>query len=278
MADRCDQRIDRAGSLADKVCLVTGGGSGIGRVTAQAMVRAGAAGVVVTDIDEHGGRETVDALVADGFPATFLRADVTADADARRAVAVAVDTYGRLDCAFNNAGIEGANARTHEYDELAWRRVLDVDLTGVFLGMRHQIAQMLAQGGGGAIVNAASLLGTMGYANLGGYVAAKHGVVGLTRTAALEYAADAIRVNCVCPGFVETPMVMDRGEFRASQPEVHARLVQQTPARRLGRPEEIADAVVWLSSGASSFITGHDLAIDGGTMSGLVGVYGIPLS
>jgi NAD(P)-dependent dehydrogenase (short-subunit alcohol dehydrogenase family) len=118
----------------------------------------------------------------------------------------------------------------------------------------------------------------MGYANLGGYVAAKHGVVGLTRTAALEYAADGIRVNCVCPGWIETPMVMDRGHFRASKPEVHERLIRQTPSRRLGTPEEVAAAVLWLSSDASSFVTGHALAIDGGTMSGLEGVYGTPLA
>lgn len=267
-----------SGSLAGRVCLVTGAASGIGLATARAMAEAGACGIVISDIDETGGRAACDCLEAEGATATFVCADVATDSGAEATVAAVVGSYGRLDCAFNNAGIEGATARVHEYDENSWRRVIDVDLTGVFLGMRHQIAQMLDQGTGGAIVNASSVLGTMGYANLSGYVAAKHGVVGLTRAAALEYAHSDIRVNCVCPGFTETPMVMERGEFRASKPEVYQRLVAQAPAGRLGRPSEIADAVIWLSSESSSYVTGHALAVDGGMMGGLEGVYGTPLT
>jgi NAD(P)-dependent dehydrogenase (short-subunit alcohol dehydrogenase family) len=255
-----------AGILEGKVALITGAASGIGRATALLFADEGAK-LVLADIDQAGGHETVQLAAARGGEAFFIPCDVSDCAQVEALVEGCVERLGTLDCAFNNAGIGGESARLADYDEKAWNRVLDVNLTGVFLCMKSELRQMVAQGGG-AIVNAASLVGVMGYPNLGAYNAAKHGVVGLTRTAALEYAGSGIRVNAVCPGWIETPMVMDSGPQPASIPVVYDALAGLMPLGRLGKPEEVAAAVAWLCSDAASFVTGHPLLVDGGALAG----------
>jgi NAD(P)-dependent dehydrogenase (short-subunit alcohol dehydrogenase family) len=254
---------DGLGGLAGKVALVTGAGSGIGRATSLRMARAGAR-IVVSDIDEDGGREMVDAVEQVGAEAIFVRADTASPADVRALIHTTVETYGRLDCAVNNAGVSGLppDGRTyapHEIPEEIWTRVIGINLTGVFLCLQQEIAQMLAQGGG-AIVNLASIYGLVG-ARGAPYVASKHGVVGLTRSFALAYAKQGIRVNAVCPGHTETPMVASVFEAR---PEEEATLRGAYPMGRLGVPSEIAEAIAWLCSDAASFVTGIALPVDGG--------------
>ena len=248
--------------LEGKVALITGAASGIGRATALVFADEGAM-VVVADVDEPGGNETVRLVRSRGGEADFVGCDVTDSAQVAEAVGACAERFGRLDCAFNNAGVGGESARLAEYDEEDWNRVLAVNLTGVFLCMKSELRQMVAQGGG-AIVNAASVVGVMGYPNLGAYNAAKHGVVGLTRTAALEYAAHGIRVNAVCPGWIETPMVMERGPQPASIPSVYDALAGLMPLGRLGKPEEVARVVHFLAADASSYITGQIWGVNGG--------------
>ena len=252
--------------LEGKVALVTGAGSGIGRATAIVFADEGAK-LVLADVNERGGEETVRLVRERGGEAVHINCDVTDPAQVEALVAGAVERFGRLDCAFNNAGIGGESARLADYDEQAWHRVIAVNLTGVFLCMKGELRQMVAQRRG-AIVNAASLVGVIGYPNLTAYNAAKHGVVGLTRTAALEYATSGIRVNAVCPGWIETPMVMDEGPAPASIPEVYEALAGIVPMRRLGKPAEVAQAVAWLCSDVASFVTGHPLLVDGGVAAG----------
>lgn len=246
--------------FAGKVALVTGSGSGIGRDCALGFAREGAR-VVVGDVSAEGGEETVRLIGEAGGEARFIRCDVSTSAEVEALIDGAVEAYGRLDCAVNNAGIEGTQAAVADYPEDVWNRVININLNGVWLCMKHEIPRMLAQGGG-AIVNMASILGLVGFANASAYVAAKHGVVGLTKTAAIEYAARGIRVNAVCPGFIETPMI-ERG-LSAAPPEVLRMIARLHPVGRLGRPEEIAAMVLWLCSDAASFVNGAALNVDGG--------------
>ena len=246
----------------DRVALVTGGGSGIGRASALLFARRGAK-VVIADVDESGGGETVGLIERAGGEAIYVRTDVSSASDVENMVGQTVRHFGRVDFGFNNAADVQAHldaiGPTHEYPEDNWDRVIAVNLKGVWLSMKYEIRQML-EGGGGAIVNTASALGLVGVENLSGYVASKHGVVGLTRTAALEYARRGIRVNAVCPGYVHTPMI----QSRLDDPESQARLMAKEPIGRVGRPEEIAEAVIWLCSESASFVTGHAMAVDGG--------------
>jgi len=249
------------GQLDGKVALVTGGSSGIGRATALAFAREGAK-LIIADRHADGGHQTVHMITEQGGEATFVQVDVSRAAEVAAMISTAVETYGRLDCAHNNAGI-GSRPRAplHECSEETWDRVLGVNLKGVWLCMKYEILQMLKQGGG-TIVNTASIMGLVGsWSGTVAYNASKHGVVGLTKTAALEYARQNIRVNCVCPGYIHTPLIEDA---LTSNPELEAQIIARHPVGRMGRPEEIAAAVVWLCSDAASFVTGHTMTIDGG--------------
>ncbi|HXG21692.1 MAG TPA: SDR family oxidoreductase [Methylomirabilota bacterium] len=246
------------GLVAGKVALITGAGSGIGRASALAFAREGAK-VVVADVIVEGGEETVRLIQQAGGEAVFMRADVSQAVEVEALVKKAVATYGRLDCAHNNAGIEGPGATTVEYAEAMWDRVIAVNLKGVWLCMKYEITEMLKHGGG-AIVNTASTAGLVGYPRGSAYVASKHGVVGLTKTAVLEYAKSGVRVNAVCPGAIDTPMM---GRITDHRPQRAARMAAAEPVGRMGQPGEIAEAVVWLCSDAASFVTGHAMAVDG---------------
>ena len=247
--------------LEGKAALVTGGGSGLGRASAIALARAGAT-VTVADVDEQGGKETA-ALVSEeaGGDADFVRADVTQTDEVEAMVDKAVARWGHLDCALNNAGTTGVSAPTADYTLDDWNRAIALNLTGVFLCLKYELPAMLERGG--AIVNMASGAGLVGFPGLPAYVASKHGVVGLTRAAALEYASQGVRVNAICPGSTRTPMLEG---FMGGDEQVERMMTRAVPLGRLGRPEEIAEAVVWLCSDAASFVVGHSLAVDGGSV------------
>ncbi len=248
--------------LKNKVALVTGGSSGIGRATALACAREGAK-VAVADIVVAGGEETAQLVKDAGGEAIFIKADMTKAADLEAMVNTIVETYGRLDCAHNNAGIEGALGKTANYEEAEWDKVIAIDLTGVWLCMKYEIPAML-KNGAGAIVNTASAAGLIGVPNMPAYAASKHGVVGLTKTAALEYAKAGIRVNCVCPGIIQTPMV---SRLTGERPGMFEKIATAEPIGRVGQPEEIAESVVWLCSDLASFVTGHAMSVDGGIIA-----------
>ena len=248
-------------ALEGKAALVTGGGSGLGRASAIALGRAGAT-VTVADVDEQGGKETVTLVLEEaGGDADFVRADVTQADEVEAMVDKTVARWGRLDCALNNAGTTGVSAPTADHTLEDWNRAIALNLTGVFLCLKYEIPAMLEHGG--AIVNMASGAGLVGFAGLPAYVASKHGVVGLTRAAALEYASQGLRVNAICPGSTRTPMLEG---FMGGDEQVERMMTRAVPLGRLGRPEEIADAVVWLCSDAASFVVGHALAVDGGSV------------
>jgi len=250
-------------SLEGKVALVTGAGSGIGRASALALAEAGAK-VLVTDVKEDGGAETVAMIEQNGGEAAFLRVDVTQEADVEAMVRAAVDRWGRLDCAHNNAGIAERRVTMGEMTEEVWDRTIDINLKGVWLCMKHELHQMAQQDGGGVIVNTSSVVGLVGVRFQPAYVASKHGVVGLTKAAALEYARDNIRVNAVCPG----PILTGALEWYMNEyPDVGQKLKDDNPSWRVGLPEEVARTVVWLCSDKSSYVTGHSLAVDGGVVA-----------
>ena len=252
-----------SGLVQSKVALVTGGGSGIGRATALKLAQEGAS-VMVADYVPEGGERTVKMIREAGGRATFAPTDVSVAKQVEAMLAKTLETYGRLDCAFNNAGIEGTFVHgTVECSEENFDRTIAINLKGVWLCMKYEISQMLKQGGG-SIVNTASVAGLVGGPVAPAYHASKHGVVGLTRTAALEYAAKNIRVNCVCPGVIRTPMVervIDKGDIREQI------WIDAEPIGRMGKPEEIAEGVVWLLSDAASFVTGYPMVIDGGMIA-----------
>jgi NAD(P)-dependent dehydrogenase (short-subunit alcohol dehydrogenase family) len=248
--------------LGGKIALITGAGSGIGRATALIFAREGAT-LALSDIAAEGGEETLRMVKQAGAEAIFVRTDVSKLAEVEALIAKVISNWGRIDCAFNNAGIDGKMAKTAECTEETWNRTIAVNLTGVFFCMKAEIPHMLRHGGG-AIVNTASAAGLTGSPGLPAYVASKHGVVGLTRAAALEYGREKVRVNCVCPGPIRTPML---GRLLTNRPEMEQRFASAEPLKRLGEPGEIGEAVAWLCSDAASYVTGHAMSVDGGYMA-----------
>ncbi|GIK96970.1 MAG: short chain dehydrogenase [Alphaproteobacteria bacterium] len=245
--------------FANKVALVTGAGSGMGRATAIGFAKRGAS-VCVADIDLGKARETVAMIEKKRGKAIALEVDVSKADQVEGMIETAVREYGRLDCAFNNAGIVGDRTSFIECTEENWDRVMNVNLKGVFLCLKYELRQMVKQGKG-AIVNMSSVAGLVGYYEIPPYAPSKHGVAGLTKAAALEYAKQGIRINAMCPGEVQTPL-MD--EYIQGSPELAEQVIAFEPIGRLGKPEEIAEAVIWLCSDAASFVIGHTMVVDGG--------------
>jgi len=241
----------------DRVAIVTGGSFGIGRATAIAFAKRGAKVVVVDWVKDD---ETINAIKGLGGEALFYKCDVSNESEVRMIVEKTIETYGRLDFAFNNAGIEGEQGITAECSSENWNRTIGVNLTGVWLCMKYELEAMI-KAGKGAIVNCASIAGLVGFQGLPAYVASKHGVVGLTKTTALEYVKQGIRVNAVCPGVIKTPMI-DR--FTGKDKVAEKQYEDMEPIGRMGEPEEVAEAVIWLCSDEASFVTGNAMAVDGG--------------
>jgi len=246
-----------------KVALVTGGSFGIGRATAVAFAKRGAK-VVVADWMEDKENETIRLVKNAGSDAMFVHCDVSSSTEVKNMIEKTIAHFGRLDYAFNNAGIEGATANTHECTEENWDKTIGINLKGIWLCMKNEIPYMLKEGKG-AIVNCASVAGLIGFPGLPAYVVSKHGVVGLTKTAALEYARQGIRINAVCPGVIKTPMI-DR--VTGKDKEIEKQYISMEPVGRMGNPEEVGEAVIWLCSDSASFVTGHALPVDGGWIAG----------
>jgi NAD(P)-dependent dehydrogenase (short-subunit alcohol dehydrogenase family) len=250
--------------LNEKIILVTGGSTGIGRATSEILAREGAT-VIIGDIQNKEGEDTVAAIKEEGGAAEYYHMDVVNFEQVRDVVAEIVGRYGSLDGAHNNAGIEGPASKILDYPTDEWDRVMRINLTGVFNCIKCEIEQMVAQGNGGSIVSTASVAGLVGFAGSASYNASKHGVVGLTKTVALEYAAKNIRVNAVCPGFVETPMLNRLTGDENNK--IKERMLGRVPMKRIAAPSEIGDAVAWLLSAKSSYMTGVALPVDGGWMA-----------
>lgn len=254
------------GCLQGKVALVTGGSSGIGQAAALAFAREGAK-VIVAARNMERLKETVGMIQAAGGEAEYVQTDVTQASQVEAMVKGTVKSYGQLDCAFNNAGGRASNhgesCKVVDWTEADWDSIVELNLKSVWLCMKYEIPQMLKVGGG-AIVNTSSIVGLRGLEFRAPYVAAKHGVVGLTRAAALEYAEEGIRVNALCPGAIRTPAVE---RLLAANPDSESQVIAQEPVGRFGTPEEVAEAVIWLCSGAASFVTGHALVVDGGMLA-----------
>lgn len=244
----------------NRVAVITGAASGIGREAAIAFARKGAH-VAISDIDKEGLDETARLLEDTGVKVLAVVTDVSSSKEVQVLISSVMEKFGRLDFACNNAGIGGPAAPTAEYSEEDWDKVLNINLRGQWLCMKYQIPAMLEKSGG-AIVNVASILGTVGFASAPAYVAAKHGLVGLSKSAALEYSAQGVRVNSLAPGFIDTPM-LEKGGI-TTDPEIKKMITDRHPIGRLGTPREVADAIVWLASDEASFITGHTLLVDGG--------------
>lgn len=247
-------------TLTGKVGLVTGGGSGLGRATALAFAREGAKTVVIADVDAAGGKETCRLVSDAGAQAQFVQADVSKPSDAARIVDETIGKFGQLDCAVNNAGVSGTIVPTADYEDETWNKVIGINLTGVWLCLRSELKQMLKQGHG-AIVNMASVAGLKGSRVGCAYVSSKHGIVGLTKAAAVEYAPANIRINAVCPSWIETPMTEP---LTRNIPGLMEQILALQPGGRLGAPENVANAVAWLCSDSAAFVTGHALPVDGG--------------
>ncbi|MGM0506632.1 MAG: SDR family NAD(P)-dependent oxidoreductase [Bacteroidota bacterium] len=245
-------------SLKNKVAIITGAASGIGKATALLFAAEGGK-VIVSDIDEEGGASVVDEIKKNGGEAIFVRADTSSESDNKALVEKSVEAFGTLDVAVNNAGIGGPLAKTADYPSDGWQKVIDINLSGVFYGMKHQIPAMK---NGGSIVNVASILSQVGTANSPAYVAAKHGVVGLTKTAAIEYAKEGIRINSAGPGYINTPLVKNNLDK-----ETLDALAGMHPIGRLGESPEVAELLLWLASEKSSFVTGSYYAVDGGYLA-----------
>ncbi len=243
-------------TFEDKVVIVTGAGSGIGRATALAFAQEGAK-VIVSDIQEQNGLATVEAIKKEKGEVYFIKCDVSSEEQVKNLVDQTVEKYGKLDCAYNNAGVEGSPCSTVECSTENWDKTININLKGVWLCMKYEIPAMLKHGKG-SIVNCSSIAGLVGFETIPAYVASKHGVIGLTETAALEFAKKNIRVNAVCPGAIHTPM-LDRFTHG-----VEKTMAEQDPMGRVGSPEEIADSVLWLCSDKSSYVTGQSIAVDGG--------------
>ncbi|MBI1281371.1 MAG: SDR family oxidoreductase [Anaerolineaceae bacterium] len=246
--------------MRNKVAIVTGGGSGIGRATALALSHEGVK-IVIADIVKQESERVVLEIQEGGGNALYIKTDVSPSSDVQQVVNKTVETYGRLDYAVNNAGIGGTQALTADCDEADWSKVIGVNLTGVWLCMKHEIPRMLDQGGG-AIVNVSSILGLVGFANACAYTSSKHGIIGLTKVAAMEYAAKGLRINAVCPAFIATPM-LERSGLTAGT-DIYDAVVALHPIKRLGTPEEVAAMIVWLCSDTASFVTGSAMLVDGG--------------
>ena len=246
-------------NLKNKVVIVTGGASGIGASTSIAFAKEGAV-VVVADIQESKGKEIVNQIQNEDGRAIYINCDVSSENDVKNLIYKTIEKFGRLDCAFNNAGIEGESADTISCSNENWNNIMNINLKGVWLCMKYQIPEML-KNGGGTIVNCSSIAGVVGFAGSPAYTASKHGVIGLTQSAALEFATKNIRINAICPGVIQTPMIE---RYTHGEKEVANALILSEPIGRVGFPHEIAQAALWLCSEASSFVTGHPLVVDGG--------------